>query len=421
MEKNYQILVAGALLSALTLRPAQAQTNFRPGYVLPLTGDTLRGEVDYRDGRLNAQRCRFRSGPRGTVVTYAPAQLRGYGFPSSGEYYRPQIVPAGDSLLPAGSSHFMEVLTDGPAQLYYLRSEQGYERFFVVSPNLPLTLLGHGVRTAEHEGRQFQEELTPFRQTLAHALAGCAVAQSKLPNLQYSEGALRRVVTLYNNCQQTSRPMPLRHDGHVLVARVGILVGGHKSQLRFKNGAQFTTPQLPAYAGVIGGISLGLSAPRATRNVSLQLAVLYEQQRYNLEYIEPYRGGIQYEQHSRIHVDLSYLRVPVLLRYTYPHGKVRPLVEAGLSSGYAFKTDNTYQTTDYRGQYNDPRALAPDENIRRLEFGFSGGAGLMTTVLGGRNISLLARAETGNGFINSGDLSASIFRLVGLLSVDLSH
>ena len=54
-------------LSVLTMPFAEAQTNFRAGYMLPLAGDTLRGEVDSREGRINARRFRFRSAPEPTI------------------------------------------------------------------------------------------------------------------------------------------------------------------------------------------------------------------------------------------------------------------------------------------------------------------------------------------------------------------
>jgi hypothetical protein len=73
------LFIVGSIMVAAV--SAQAQANFLPGYVVPLAGDTLRGEVDFRDSRANAQRVRFRANKEATVILYAPIELRAYGIP----------------------------------------------------------------------------------------------------------------------------------------------------------------------------------------------------------------------------------------------------------------------------------------------------------------------------------------------------
>ena len=407
------------LLLACASYHANAQTDFRPGYVLPLIGDTLKGEVDQRDGRLSAQRCRFRVKAGETATTYYPGQARAYGLAKGGSYYRVQAVPAGDSLLAAGTRYFMEVLVDGPAQLYFLRSEQSHERYYVVSPVLPLALLKHAVRTVMREGHRYEEELTPFRQTLAQALTGCAAAQVKLPALAYLESALRRVVQLYNACQGV-QPSKRATNANALSVRIGVASGIHRSRFGFAEGVRSTTPTLPTYTGFTGGLTVGLVAPRLSRKISLELGAFYERQRYDVEYTEPYSGGIVYERRSQAHFDITCLQIPLLLRYTYPRGAVQPLVEAGILFRRAFVTDNTYQTTDYRGNVSSPEPLVPDESIQWPEISFGGGLGLTTSALNGRAVGFLVRAETGRSLATTAAFSSTQFSVRALLSINLT-
>ena len=397
---------------------ARAQTDFRPGYVVPLTGDTLRGEVDQRDARLSAQRCRFRPQAGAAVTTYLPAQARAYGLASGGAYYRVQAVPAGDSLLAPGTLYFMEVLADGPTQLYFLRSDRSRETYYVVSPALPLALLKHELRMVMRDGRRYQEEQTPFRQALAQALAGCAVAQTKLPTLAYAESALRRVVQLYNTCQGAG-PSKRAASPAALVAGVGIAGGVYRGQLLF-NGLQLKGPKFPPYTGFTGGLTLSLGARRTSRKVSMELGAFYERQRYDVDYIEPYSGGIVYERHSRVQLDLTYVYVPVLVRYIYPRGKVQPLAEAGVILRRVFFAENTYQTTNYQGAFTAPEPFVSVENTKWPEVNFGAGVGLMTRVVGNRPICLLMRAETGRDVLAAAASSATQFSLKALLSVNIT-
>lgn len=194
MKNIYRFLLLSGFLGLLAPVRAQAQTNFRQGYVLPLAGDTLRGEVDSRDGRASAQRCRFRATAQSVVVTYLPAELRGYGLTVDNQHYRALTVAA------APQPYFLEVLVDGPAALYFLRDAQQREFYYVVSPQLPLAPLEHAFVRMVRDGRTYSEEQAPYRNTLVVALAGCPAAQAQLPRLPFQESALRRVVAAYNHC-----------------------------------------------------------------------------------------------------------------------------------------------------------------------------------------------------------------------------
>ncbi|WP_167851958.1 hypothetical protein [Hymenobacter elongatus] len=98
---------------------AFAQSDFRPGYVVPTTGDTLRGEVDYRGEQRQAILCRFRAAANGAEVAYTPAQLRGYGL-AQGQHYHSQLLPGA-----VPQYVFLEVLALGTLALYHHADENG--------------------------------------------------------------------------------------------------------------------------------------------------------------------------------------------------------------------------------------------------------------------------------------------------------
>ena len=59
-----------------------AQTDFRPGYVITNSNDTLYGEIDYRGDRLMSEVCKFRSNGR-DIVEYTPYDIAAYRFTDS--------------------------------------------------------------------------------------------------------------------------------------------------------------------------------------------------------------------------------------------------------------------------------------------------------------------------------------------------
>ena len=419
MRNKYLLFILFCLLSALSAPFAHAQANFRPGYVLPLTGDTVRGEVDSREGRLNAQRCRFRATAGGAVTTYAPAELRGYGFTAENRFYRSlpiTIAPAG------GQSYFMEVLADGPASLYFLRDAEQHESYYVVSPKLPLTLLEHGSKRTENGNRVYMQELTGYRTTLIAALANCPAVQNQLPSLPFQEEALRRVVIIYNiscagGAAPRAQPAPAK-----LRATLGIMAGVARQKLSYGNGIPFGFDISSSHTGYIVGPMLTLSSTRASQRLSLVVAALYEPEKYVIEGVGKVfaAGAGTYFRHS---FDLGYLRVPVMIRYTYPRGKVAPFAEAGFTMAYATKANTVAEELNSKGVFiaSQTQIAGPTgDNFRSFQAGLGGSLGLSSRLASGRSVSLLVRTELANGFNGISGSSNSVLHLYGLLSFDLT-
>ena len=412
MKKTYRFILLSGLLSLLAPACAQAQTNFRPGYVLPLAGDTLRGEVDSRDGRTSAQRCRFRTMAQSVVVTYLPAELRGYGLTVDNQHYRALTVAA------APQPYFLEVLVDGPAALYFLRDAQQREFYYVASPQLPLALLEHAFVRMVRDGRTYSEEQTPYRNTLVVALAGCPAAQAQLPRLPFQESALRRVVDVYNHCQGYQAPHALP-AASASRASLGIVAGVVQHNLAYTG-----FPYDPSFAKAAHhvGYAVGPMAhfylTRLSQKLSVTLALLYEPEKFVLEVYNASAGAQSGSIRSRF--DLAYLRLPLMFRYTYPRGRFAPLVEAGFTAAYAIKRDNVFELVYPGGQTSLPQTLLVGNAFRPLELGLGAGLGLSTRAANGRAIALLARAELSNGFSNAIEAGATVLRFYGLVSYDLT-
>ena len=412
MRNSYLVLVGCCLLGVFLSLRAHAQTNFQPGYVLPLVGDTLRGEIDSRDGRASAQRCRFRATAQGEVATYQPTGLRGYGLRAGGKQYRALTVAAGPA---AARPYFLEVLADGPASLYFLRDAGQHEFYYVASPQQPVVELRHAVERVVRDGRTYSEERNDFRTTLAVALAGCAAAQSPLPSLPFQESALRKVVHSYNACHGYQAP-PLVPVSHTTL---GIVAGVVQHNLYYSGFPYSGATVTSQHVGFAVGPTLSFSSPRLSKKLSMVLALLYESEKYELTTAYESFGGPG-SSLIRTRFDLAYLRLPVLFRYTYPRGKVSPLAEVGFSGSYAVKTNNSAEQVFSSGQSTPPQTLFAGDAFRSIQLGAAAGLGLSTRVANGRALALLARAEATNGFSNSIGAGSIVLHFYGLLSFDFT-
>ncbi|MDO7847013.1 hypothetical protein Q5H92_11640 [Hymenobacter sp. M29] len=416
---NKSLLFAGCgLFGGLLAAPVQAQTNFAPGYVLPATGDTLRGEVDLREGRLSARRCRFRPTASADVITYEPQQVRGYGFSAPQRHYRTMAVAVDETA--AQQPVFLEVLVDGPASLYFLRDGEKRDEYFVGLANQPLALLRHGMVQVSRNGETSTAMDTGYRNTLRAALADCPAVEKKLSTLLFQESALLNVVTTYNaDCRGYRAARARQSTAAAVHLTVGLLLGAARHTVAYEGfpfGGGAVTKNTST--GLAIGPVFQFSSARVSQRVSLVASLLYEPEKYE---ISPGPGS-QMSPNARIHFDFAYLRLPLMVRYTYPRGKVVPLAEAGLTVAYALKTDVSSgiiangQYTAYPGPITDIVKGA----CTSVQIGYGAGVGVGTHAMGGRAVALLLRAERTNGFTDAADVRTSTVHLYGLFTIDLT-
>lgn len=413
-----KILFLPLLLAAA---PLFGQTNFRPGYVLPLTGDTLRGEVDARGAQRNARLARFRAAPDAAVTEYGPRQLRGYGV-TGDRLYRTEKVMLNDSLprpvLPNAMldtvrrAAFLEVLVQGPASLLYLRDERNNDHYYLQMQGQPAQELVQTTRKVEEAGGTYQRKSDEFRRTLAGAMQACMAVQSAITTVRYNQNGLLQIVRRYNECVGGTSVTPAGAPRKTHV-QLGIVAGAERSELEITQNPPLRPESTTMQGGIqpVFGLALGIHLAGVNKNLSARLEALYEKQRYESEV----RVGNQYR------VALTSIRFPLLVRYTYPKGSIRPFAQVGYSFAYLSQADNEVRRAflNTAGGY-EYTVWLPIVAPRKLEQGFVGSLGLTTARENKRNLAVEARYERSDGFSESAGIGSRINRLYVLLSYDLT-
>lgn len=421
---NKHVLFLPLLLAAA---PVVAQTNFRPGYVLPLAGDTLRGEVDSRGAQRNARLARFRPAPGAAVTEYSPRQLRGYGL-TGDRLYQAETVVLTDSLqrqtllnVTADTLRrpsFLEVLVQGPASLLYLRDERNNDHYYLKMQGQPVQELVQTTRQVVDAGVTYQRKSDEFRRTLAASMQQCMAVQPVITTVRYDQAGLIRVVRSYNECVGgvSALPASASRKNHV---RLGVVAGGESSrmQLDYNYLGLPTTINMQGDAQLVVGLTLNIRLTGLNKNISARLEALYEKQRYESGPVIP----ANITQGREFRIALTSIRLPLLVRYTYPKGSIRPFAQVGYSFSHLSRADNevreVYRNTT--GGY-DYAAWRPFIAPRKLEQGIIGSLGLTTAWENKRNLAVEARYERSDGFSESVGIGSRINRLYLLLSYDLT-
>jgi hypothetical protein len=111
--------------------PQLAQTDFRPGYVLKNSGDTLFGEIDYRGAAYLAKKCRYREHPGDSIRVFTPDEIKAFRFIDS-KYYVSRKIKDG--------MFFLEYLIKGEIDLFYIRDDD-WDHFYIKKEDMPLVEL----------------------------------------------------------------------------------------------------------------------------------------------------------------------------------------------------------------------------------------------------------------------------------------
>ena len=189
-----RLLLLLSLLITITAN-AWAQVDFRPGYVVPLSGDTVRGQVSCLSGQRSAQQCIFKPAGAAATTTYGPRQLAAYG--RGDEQFETYTV----TILEEAPAPRLLVLTEqGPVRLYLLVTEGSKERFFIRAPDGPLTELTQQVERRDGPTGLVVETDRRYRAALARAFRDCPDALRQSQQTDFNRTALRRAVRRYNAC-----------------------------------------------------------------------------------------------------------------------------------------------------------------------------------------------------------------------------
>ncbi|OUJ75515.1 outer membrane beta-barrel protein [Hymenobacter crusticola] len=410
------LLFAGSFV--LFSSAAWAQADFRPGYIVQPSGDTLRGQVDYRGAQRSARLTRFRATTEGSVTDYTPAQLRGYGF-ASGKHYQTELATLASA---APEPFFLEAIVLGPASLLALRGKDDAEHLYLRKGTQSLQELIQRTEETVVNDTRYLHNTNEFQRTLAASMQDCPVVLTSLAKLRYSVGSLATVVRQYNACVGTDRTTvssPVEKNPFQFM----LIVGGQTSRLDIRRlNAENGGNSIRGKAQPTIGIAAHVALARLNPHLAVRLEALYSPLVvYKTEY--DYKAATDvYTTHYQMEVKQSSIRIPVLLRYTFPSKRVQPFIQAGVSGNILLQLKNQERTRFAdRPAFPEYTAWRPIvEKPRQFEQGLLGGLGLNFAQASGRNLSAEVRYERTNGFSDNAGTPTSMRFYSVLLSYSLA-
>jgi hypothetical protein len=286
------LLFLGFLCGAQTLF---AQTDFRPGYVISLSGDTLKGEIDNRGDILMGEVCRFI--PKGTnkEIKYSPFDIQSYQVIGN-KYYVSKDFNNGKT--------FVEYLFKGKVNVFYMRDQLG-EHFFIQKDTSRLIEI------------PYKEDLV-FKDNLPHILKSTKHNGLLYYYMQDAPSLKQRILTMEKPKRENL--IKLAEDYHNVVCK-GELCYNYQKKLPFiklsleliGGGTYYKEKESGLDQGVFqGGMLAHFWLPRSNEKLYFRTGVIAT-------------SLMQYNEKTNVY------KFPFQLEYIYPKGNIRPVAAYGIN------------------------------------------------------------------------------------------
>src|SRR5688572_26962105 len=137
-----QLYILFLFLVAIQLN-AKAQRNFKPGYIVLLKGDTLKGMVNYKDWNQNPRQIDFKTAETSNSEQYTARTITAFGI-SKAEVYTRYIGPVSQASVETAKlinnrdvtikqdSIFLRLITSGKNLSLFEYADYVKKRYFIV-------------------------------------------------------------------------------------------------------------------------------------------------------------------------------------------------------------------------------------------------------------------------------------------------
>jgi len=270
-----------------------AQTDFRPGYIVKLNNDTVFGTIDYRGDKLMGEVCRFKKNESET--NYSPNDISEFRFIDSKYFVSKKID---------GKNVFLEFLIKGKVGIYYLRDYKG-DHYYLEKDSIPITEIPYEKGIKYVENTAYWHESKRHIGVLNYFMQDAPDLQKRIASLK--EPTHENLISLaedYHNKVCKDRACII-YEKKINLFQLNIdIVGGlinyqNAENLDIKNYFQ-------------GGVLTHLWMPRVAENIY-------------------FKSGILFSTSKTSNTTKAIYKIPIQIEYKYPKGIVRPVFAFGIN------------------------------------------------------------------------------------------
>jgi hypothetical protein len=378
-----------------------AQRNYVPGVITTLQNDSLKGFIDYRNWTLTPGKIAFKESlSENDVQSFSPSQIKSFFVYGEEELYVSRQVKMditnytlnevkvdADKMI-QDSTVFLLLMVKGNYNLYMYTDAYSRVHYIYDANNIAAQELQYTRKAVYGETGISLSENRFYRNQLTAIFQDCPDITKRIQRTDYRENDMRAVFQVYNHCKNPDENLEIVKK-KIMIFRFGIFAGVSFNAYSMKDEygvkAKFKSSVSP-----IPGVFMDIITLRNRQQYSLRTELLYKSLSSESD------GKLSDSAVARF--GFSYLQLNILLRYTYPQGKIRPFGNIGIGNAVVVSTQSNERISmfGYKSIFmNDPRTFEQPiivgagilEQKFSIEARYSKGSGFSTARYSNSNIS----------------------------------
>lgn len=179
------------LLATCFFIQGTAQSNFRRGFLLTNSQDTVRGLLRFADDVAVSTSCFYKPNNKGPISEYPPGTISGFRYDHDKFFTSRSVGKSADV--------FLEVLVKGNISLYKF-----HDIYFIEKADSAFFELSDDIEEVQIEGEQVRARTRNYTRMLMLMVGDCVEASRIAPSTLLKEKSLIRLVSIYNTCRGSS-------------------------------------------------------------------------------------------------------------------------------------------------------------------------------------------------------------------------
>jgi hypothetical protein len=301
-------------LLSVIITAVKGQGDFREGYIITTSSDSIAGWVDYRSQNANEKRCYFRETSKSSSRPYSPSELKAYGFVNDKRYESKMLGGEGPV--------FAECVVKGALSLYK------YDNSFFIQADSLIRLERNPPQVVKTQRGSYVREDKRYIGLLNLLVGDCHLTAN---NISYSEKSISRLIEQYNRCK-TGSSTTVKQDKPWAQVHFQFYSGADISKLKIENlgDKAFKNSISPLYS-----VGIEIVSPRVTDKLRFSAELVYMKKIY--QGYQEYSYSI-YLFHNDYLIHTSFVKIPIGFRYNFLREDHTPYIKGGVVTYYRFDT-----------------------------------------------------------------------------------
>jgi len=317
---------------------AYSQNDFRNGYLINNSNDTIFGFINYKGNKANALKCVFKKEENSEVQEFSPNDIKAYRFKDS-KYYVSKLVKtnSNESLL------FLEVLIDGIADIYYYRDNIG-EHYLIDNGDGKLYELKNDEKEVVVNDQKFVRRSNEYIGMLKYFFSKAPSLSKEIENTTLNHKSLINITQKYHKqvctneeCIVYEKKLPKKKGifGPILglnVTNVSV-VNNFTDDYFYLRNSHFQTAIYPSI-----GLFYNNNLFYWNERLNFQYEITYR--RLNLRTSNSFIGKSTYMIYlNDIKIIQNSINNSFILEYEFTNYKIRPSIQLGGFVNYYFSNN----------------------------------------------------------------------------------